>query len=84
LQRSNTTKGSTAWLEQSRPTHESHTHTQNTRSVPDLTDGQHPTSILRGTGTPSNQLAVVEQPTRLKDPKYTEREKNFETYYRSV
>ena len=38
---------------------------------------------LRGTGEPSHQLAVVEQPTRLKDPK-SEREKNFETHYRSV
>ena len=46
MQRSNTTKGSTAWLEQSRPTHESHTHThKNIRSVPELTDGQHPLSF---------------------------------------
>ena len=42
-----------------------------------------PTFILRGTGTPPHQLTVVEQPTKIKDPK-SEREKNFETHYRSV
>ena len=47
-----------------------HVHTHPYRSVPVMTGGQHPIlSLLRDTGTPSHQLTVVEQPTRLTGPK---------------
>jgi len=50
---------------------------------PDFADQSGDEEPRGATGTPSHQLTVVEQPTRLRDPK-SEREQNFETHYRSV
>ena len=50
--------------------YDTHTHTHPYRSVPVMFGGQHPIlSLLRDTGTPSHQLAVVEQPNRFTGPK---------------